>query len=204
MKSIRTILAILIAAFAAVGLGACMSDDEVINNENTEKDIAEIFEKMKGTYTGNLAMPDNSQKTLKFQINQQAQIVISSFPMENILYQVYGNDYLNVTMSAEAVGYTDAIDSVGVTTNTGSIKNQCLAFVAQPDLMNPELHFSFTKDGQSHSGWANIRTRGIYDPVMEVLDINFIVEDLVIDGVGYEGKLPAGGLNQPIMTASKE
>lgn len=105
--------AILTVILMAVGVASCSDDSNVYNIGNQQEYIKQTFEGMKGTYAGNLTMPDNSVYTTKFVIDDMANLKISSFPMDRILNEVYKGDYLNVKMSGDAVSFSCPIDSVG-------------------------------------------------------------------------------------------
>lgn len=172
---------ILIAILMAVGIASCSTDDGYTQGSAQEQ-FQKIFENMKGSYAGTLTLPDNSSMTVKYDIDNEAKVNISSFPMDRILFKVYQSDYLKVKMGAEAVSYSCPIDSVG-------LSGGYLTFVTKRDYTSNTIHFSFTKDEQQHSGYAYVTVKGYYDYTRNWMNINFIVTDLIIDQKDYTKEL---------------
>lgn len=171
-KNIQYFVWTLIALCVAVVFNSC-SDDS--SGTNVYGNIKATFDKMKGTYKGQMAMPDNGRQEVTFSIDQQANVVLTSFPMSNVLSKVYPNDFQRVTLSGEALTYSCPIDSVGIPADGQ------LQFVTKEDFSSNRVDFSYTKDGQSHSGYMLVKSKGLYNSLMNSLTINFIVTDLIID-----------------------
>lgn len=166
---------ILIAIMMAIGIVSCSSDDNNKSYQETQQEyIKKMFEGMKGTYSGYLVMPDNSSAPVKFTIDNMANVNIASFPMDRILYEVYGSDYLAVKMSGNAISYSCPIDSVGFTGNY-------MSFVSKNDLSTGTIKFSYTKDGEPFNGYAFVTVKGLYNSMQKIVNVNFIVTDLTIN-----------------------
>lgn len=173
--------AILTVILMAVGVASCSDDSNVYNIGNQQEYIKQTFEGMKGTYAGNLTMPDNCVYTTKFVIDDMANLKISSFPMDRILNEVYKGDYLNVKMSGDAVSFSCPIDSVG-------FSGGYMTFVTKNDYVSNVIRFSFTKDETQHSGYAFVTVKGYYDPTRKWVNVNYIVTDLIVDGRDYSSE----------------
>lgn len=165
---------ILIAISLAIGFASCSTDDGKSYQQGQQEYIQKTFESMKGSYAGTLEMPDNSSRTVKFSIDKQANFKIPSFPMEQILYKVYGGDYLSVQQSADAVSFDCPIDSVGFT-------GGYMTIVTKNNLVANRIDFSYTKGEEKHEGYALLTVKGLYNPSNRILVTNFIVTELVID-----------------------
>ncbi len=172
---------VLIAILVAIGISSC-SDDGKSYQEGQQEYIQKTFESLKGDYAGSLVMPDNSSATIKFTIDGMANFKVSSFPMDQILYSVYGGEYLSVKMSSDAVSFNCPIDSVGFT-------GGYLAFVTKKDLTTNKIEFSYEKDGAKHQGYALVTVKGLYNPSQRLLEVNFIVEELIVDQKDYTSNL---------------
>ncbi len=181
MKYIHKLSQVLIAILMAIGISSC-SEDSTSYQEGQEKYIQKTFESMKGDYVGSLGMPDNSSSTIKFTIDDEANFKISSFPMDPILFCVYGGEYLSVKMSSDAVGFNCPIDSVGFT-------GGYLAFVTKKDLVTNKIEFAYEKDEMQHQGYALVTVKGLYNASQKMLEVNFIVEELVVDKMDYTSNL---------------
>ncbi len=181
MKYIHKLSQVLIAILMAIGISSC-SEDSTSYQEGQEKYIQKTFESMKGDYVGSLGMPDNSSSTIKFTIDDEANFKISSFPMDPILYCVYGGEYLSVKMPSDAVGFNCPIDSVGFT-------GGYLAFVTKKDLVTNKIEFAYEKDETQHQGYALVTVKGLYNASQKMLEVNFIVEELVVDKMDYTSNL---------------
>ena len=170
------ILKILFAAVAATGLSSC-SDDNT-NDFDPFKAVSELFENMKGEYSGTYSTPYNVRKDVKFSIDKQAEFKISKFPMENILYRVYQGEYENVRLNADALTFSAPIDSVGYDSGF-------LTFITKSNTIVNRIDFSFTKDDQTYNGWALVTVKGMFNNTLKLMDANFIVTDLVIDNKDF-------------------
>ena len=84
-KTVR-FFGILFAVIAATGFVSC--SDDTTSNFDPAGSIAEIFENMKGDYSGTYNTPYNVRKEVRFSIDKQAEFKISNFPMENVLYNI--------------------------------------------------------------------------------------------------------------------
>ncbi len=177
MKKNNQLSLILIAILVAIGISSCTEDGKSYQ-ESQQEYIQKTFESLKGDYVGALTMPDNSSSKIKFTIDNLANFKIASFPMDQILYSVYGGEYLSVKMSGNAVSFDCPIDSVGFTSGY-------LAFVTKKDLVSNKIEFSFTKDEVQHQGYALVTVKGLYDPSKKILEVNFIVEELIVDNKDY-------------------
>lgn len=173
---------ILIAISLAIGFASCSTDDGKGYQQGQQEYIQKTFESMKGSYAGALEMPDNSSRTIKFSIDKQANFKIPSFPLEQILYKVYGGDYLSVQQSADAVSFDCPIDSVGFT-------GGYMTIVTKNNLVANRIDFSYTKGGEKHEGYALLTVKGLYNPSNRILVTNFIVTELVIDRKDYTSEL---------------
>ena len=90
-KTVR-FFGILFAVIAATGFVSC--SDDTTSNFDPAGSIAEIFENMKGDYSGTYNTPYNVRKEVRFSIDKQAEFKISNFPMENVLYNIYKGEYV--------------------------------------------------------------------------------------------------------------
>lgn len=171
-KNIQYLVWTLIALCVAVGFNSC-SDDS--SGNNAYGNLKATFDKMKGNYKGQMVMPDNGRQEVTFSIDQQANVVLTSFPMNNVLSKVYPNDYQRVTLSGDALSYSCPIDSVGIPADGQ------LQFVTKEDFSSNRVDFSYTLGGQEHSGYMLVKTRGLYNSLMNCLTINFVVTDLFVD-----------------------
>ena len=169
-------LGILFAVIAATGFVSC--SDDATSNFDPASTIAEIFENMKGEYSGTYNTPYNVRKEVKFSIDKQAEFKISNFPMENILYSVYQGEYENVKLNADALAFSAPIDSVGYDSGF-------LTFITKSNTIVNRIDFSFTKDEQTHNGWALVTVKGMFNNTLKMMDANFIVTDLVIDNKDF-------------------
>ena len=167
---------ILFAVIAATGFISC--SDDTTSNFDPAASISELFENMKGEYSGTYNTPYNVRKDVKFSIDKQAEFKISKFPMENILYRVYQGEYENVRLNADALTFSAPIDSVGYDSGF-------LTFITKSNTIVNRIDFSFTKDDETHNGWALVTVKGMFNNTLKMMDANFIVTDLVIDNKDY-------------------
>ena len=167
---------ILIAVIAATGFISC--SDDTTSNFDPAASISELFENMKGEYSGTYNTPYNVRKDVKFSIDKQAEFKISKFPMENILYRVYQGEYENVRLNADALTFSAPIDSVGYDSGF-------LTFITKSNTIVNRIDFSFTKDDETHNGWALVTVKGMFNNTLKMMDANFIVTDLVIDNKDF-------------------
>ena len=167
---------ILFAVIAATGFISC--SDDTTRNFDPAASISELFENMKGEYSGTYNTPYNVRKDVKFSIDKQAEFKISKFPMENILYRVYQGEYENVRLNADALTFSAPIDSVGYDSGF-------LTFITKSNTIVNRIDFSFTKDDETHNGWALVTVKGMFNNTLKMMDANFIVTDLVIDNKDY-------------------
>ena len=167
---------ILFAVIAATGFISC--SDDTTSNFDPAASISELFENMKGEYSGTYNTPYNVRKDVKFSIDKQAEFKISKFPMENILYRVYQGEYENVRLNADALTFSAPIDSVGYDSGF-------LTFITKSNTIVNRIDFSFTKDDQAHNGWALVTVKGMFNNTLKLMDANFIVTDLVIDNKDF-------------------
>ncbi|MCI6828707.1 MAG: hypothetical protein MR924_05535 [Prevotella sp.] len=174
-KTVR-FFGILFAVIAATGFVSC--SDDTTSNFDPAGSIAEIFENMKGDYSGTYNTPYNVRKEVRFSIDKQAEFKISNFPMENVLYNIYKGEYENVRLNADALTFSAPIDSVGYDSGF-------LTFITKSNTIVNRIDFSYTKDEETHNGWALVTVKGIFNNTMKMMDANFIVTDLVIDNKDY-------------------
>lgn len=167
---------ILFAVIAATGFISC--SDDTTSNFDPAASISELFENMKGEYSGTYNTPYNVRKDVKFSIDKQAEFKISKFPMENILYSVYQGEYENVRLNADALTFSAPIDSVGYDSGF-------LTFITKSNTIVNRIDFSFTKDDETHNGWALVTVKGMFNNTLKMMDANFIVTDLVIDNKDF-------------------
>ena len=167
---------ILFAVIAATGFISC--SDDTTSNFDPAASISELFENMKGEYSGTYNTPYNVRKDVKFSIDKQAEFKISKFPMENILYRVYQGEYENVRLNADALTFSAPIDSVGYDSGF-------LTFITKSNTIVNRIDFSFTKDDETHNGWALVTVKGLFNNTLKMMDANFIVTDLVIDNKDF-------------------
>lgn len=167
---------ILFAVIAATGFISC--SDDTTSNFDPAASISELFENMKGEYSGTYNTPYNVRKDVKFSIDKQAEFKISKFPMENILYRVYQGEYENVRLNADALTFSAPIDSVGYDSGF-------LTFITKSNTIVNRIDFSFTKDDQTYNGWALVTVKGMFNNTLKLMDANFIVTDLVIDNKDF-------------------
>ena len=167
---------ILFAVIAATGFISC--SDDTTSNFDPAASISELFENMKGEYSGTYNTPYNVRKDVKFSIDKQAEFKISNFPMENVLYRVYQGEYENVRLNADALTFSAPIDSVGYDSGF-------LTFITKSNTIVNRIDFSFTKDDQEHNGWALVTVKGMFNNTLKLMDANFIVTDLVIDNIDF-------------------
>lgn len=170
------ILKILFAAVAATGLSSC-SDDNT-NDFDPFKAVSELFENMKGNYVGSYNNPYNVRKEVKFSIDKQAEFKISNFPMDNVLYKIYGGEYESIKLNADNLDFSAPIDSVGYDSGY-------LTFITKNNTIVNRIEFSFSKDDEKHDAWALVTVKGIFDGIANRIEANFIVTDLVIDNKDY-------------------
>ena len=167
---------IIFAVIVAIGFVSC--SDDTTSDFDPAGTVSELFENMKGEYTGIYSTPNNVRKDVKFSIDKQAEFKISNFPMENILYSVYQGEYENVKLNADALAFSAPIDSVGYDSGF-------LTFITKSNTIVNRIDFSFTKDEQTHNGWALVTVKGMFNNTLKMMDANFIVTDLVIDNKDY-------------------
>ena len=167
---------ILFAVIAATGFISC--SDDTTSNFDPAASISELFENMKGEYSGTYNTPYNVRKDVKFSIDKQAEFKISKFPMENILYRVYQGEYENVRLNADALTFSAPIDSVGYDSGF-------LTFITKSNTIVNRIDFSSTKDDETHNGWALVTVKGMFNNTLKMMDANFIVTDLVIDNKDF-------------------
>ena len=167
---------ILFAVIAATGFISC--SDDTTSNFDPAASISELFENMKGEYSGTYNTPYNVRKDVKFSIDKQAEFKISKFPMENILYRVYQGEYENVRLNADALTFSAPIDSVGYDSGF-------LTFITKSNTIVNRIDFSFTKDDETHNGWALVTVKGMFNNTLKMMDANYIVTDLVIDNKDF-------------------
>ena len=167
---------ILFAVIAATGFISC--SDDTTSNFDPAASISELFENMKGEYSGTYNTPYNVRKDVKFSIDKQAEFKISKFPMGNILYRVYQGEYENVRLNADALTFSAPIDSVGYDSGF-------LTFITKSNTIVNRIDFSFTKDDETHNGWALVTVKGMFNNTLKMMDANFIVTDLVIDNKDF-------------------
>ncbi len=178
MHKLKIYLIILCLFFTGIGFTSC-SDDTATTEDYTSL-FDGIFASVKSEYTGNLTLLDNTAVALKFKITDDnisgavsTDVKVSEFPMGNIFYNLYPNDYNHINVSSEDE-YVAPLDSVGFLSS--SIMN-----FKTDNSHTSQLNFTFTKDGVKHTGWAQISTTGIYYSSQGTLQITFTVTDLVVD-----------------------
>ena len=167
---------IIFAVIVAIGFVSC--SDDTTSDFDPAGTVSELFENMKGEYTGIYSTPNNVRKDVKFSIDKQAEFKINNFPMENVLYRVYQGEYENVRLNADALTFSAPIDSVGYDSGY-------LTFITQSNTIVNRIDFSFTKDDQAHNGWALVTVKGMFNNTLKLMDANFIVTDLVIDNIDF-------------------
>lgn len=170
----------LVAILVAIGFNACSEES---TSNGAYGNVKATFDKMKGNYKGKFSKANGTLQELSFSIDQQANVVVASFPLDNVMAKLYPNDYEHVTYSGEALNYTCSIDSVGIPADGQ------LSFVTSDDLAKSRVDFSYTKDNQSHNGYILVKTKGVYNSLMNALSINFIVTDLIVDNTDYTSAL---------------
>ena len=167
---------ILFAVIAATGFISCSAD--TTRNFDPAASISNLFETTTGEYSGTYNTPYNVRKDVKFSIDKQAEFKISKFPMENILYRVYQGEYENVRLNADALTFSAPIDSVGYDSGF-------LTFITKSNTVVNRIDFSFTKDDETHNGWALVSVKGMFNNTLKMMVANFIVTDLVIDNIDF-------------------
>ncbi len=159
-------------------LSSCSDDSQAEDGHNY---ITNAFESMKATYEGTATMNDNSSRqTVDFTIDKQANVVVRNFPIELVLQKVYPNDYQNIQGETEGLGYTAAIDSVGVPSTS------VLTWKAK----DQDVVFNFKKDGTSHKMTLTLVTSGYYELTRSLLSLQMGVADLIVDNEDLTRFLP--------------
>lgn len=178
-KEVKSI--VLFVIFMAIGLCSCSNNTYEENAENNQ--VSVIFKSMSGNYSGTFVNLRNISKQVKFQINEQSKVVISTFPMDNILYKLYPTEANSIRLSGEALSVECPIDSVGISSG-------CLFYKTTNDLVSNQLKFSFnTKDQQIHEGVAWVLVKGNFDYIRQMMEVNLSVVDLKVDGHEYKNEL---------------
>ena len=175
-KKHLSIWGIIFSVIVGTGLVSC--SDDTTSNFDPAGSISELFENMKGEYSGTYSTPYNVRKDVKFSIDKQAEFKINNFPMENVLYRVYQGEYENVRLNADALTFSAPIDSVGYYSGF-------LTFITKSNTIVNRIDFSFTKDDQTYNGWALVTVKGMFNNTLKLMDANFIVTDLVIDNKDF-------------------
>lgn len=166
----------------AIGVASCSDDSG--GGSGAFNNVKNTFEKMKGSYTGQMSMPSNQRQEVSFSIDANANVVVTSFPMDNVMAKVYPNDYQRVSYSGDAFTYSCPIDSIGLPADGQ------LQFVTKEDFESNRVNFSYKLKETEHTGYMLIKTKGIYNSFMNSLTVNFIVTDLVIDNNDYSSVCP--------------
>lgn len=170
----------LVAILVAIGFNACSEES---TSNGAYANVKATFDKMKGNYKGKFSKANGTLQELSFSIDQQANVVVASFPLDNVMAKLYPNDHEHVTYSGEALNYTCPIDSVGIPADGQ------LSFVTSADLTKSRVDFSYTKDNLSHNGYILVKAKGVYNSLMNSLSVNFIVTDLIVDNTDYTSAL---------------
>lgn len=172
---------VLFVILMAIGLCSCSSDSYDENSGSNQ--VAAIFKSMQGNYVGSFVNLQNMSKQVKFQINEQSKVIIPTFPMDNILYKLYPSEANSIRLSGEALSLECPIDSVGLSTGY-------LYYKTNNDLVNNQVNFSFyTKDQKNHEGFAWVLVKGNFDYIRQMMEVNFCVVDLKVDGHEYKNEL---------------
>lgn len=180
------ILSAILLLTTGVLFSACSDDDDRADKQYIDR-TSEVFQHMKGDYTGSILLDDNTSKNIRVSIADDANlgttcVTMSNFPMEKIFSKLNPNSW-QYTQLDSAVHYVAPIDS-------GSYVNTAMIFKTD-DERTPQITFNYKDaDGQGHNGWAQVSTTGTYLTSTHLLELNFQVTDLVIDNQDRTGLLP--------------
>lgn len=166
----------LFAMFLAIGTTSCDDGNSTYYDPNSAaNEYQQIFEGMKGEYAGNYTSPLGNSVSLKYNIDSKANVNLSSFPMENVLYKLCGGDYQYAKLSGEALSISCPIDSVGYSSGY-------MTFKTKNDLEHNVLNFAYTFQNVEHKGMLYVTVMGVYNPQARLITTNFVVTDLIVDG----------------------
>lgn len=177
----NSIILVLVAIFVAIGLNSCDNDTTYYDPNSKIKEYQQIFENMKGNYSGSYTTPLNTSKVVKYTIDSQANVNVPNFPMETVLAKLCGSDYEYAELSGNALNLSCPIDSVGYSSGF-------LTFKTKNDLTSNILNFSYTYQKVKHVGYMYVTVKGIYNPLQRTISTNFIVTDLILDNKDLSSK----------------
>lgn len=181
-KKIVNMIIVLFATFVAIGLNSCDGESNYYDPNSQLDEFNRIFENMKSSYAGTYTTPLNTKKTVKYNIDSQANVNVATFPMDAVMEKLCGGEYQYANLSGDALTFSCPIDSVGYSAGY-------LTFKTKEDLEHNKLDFSYTFKDVKHTGYMYLTVKGTYDPQKEIITTNFIVTDLIVDNHDYTSQL---------------
>ena len=173
---------VLVATFVAIGLNSCDGESNYYDPNSQVNEVNRILESMKSSYAGTYTTPLNTKKTVKYNIDSQANVNVATFPMDAVLEKLCGGEYSYADLSGDALTFSCPIDSVGYSAGY-------LTFKTKEDLEHNKLDFSYTFKDVKHTGYMYLTVKGTYNPQKEIITTNFIVTDLIVDNHDYTSQL---------------
>jgi len=182
-KIFKKLSMIVSVVFAALTICGC-DDSDSVRGEDGMDVVDELFQRIKASYTGKYISADNTAKQMRFSIDDQANVVVKSFPLDMILAKVYPYEYTSITEIRE---HGDLVSPI-----TGFNVNSSLTLLdfAASNRDKGVVSFKYVKDGEEHSGWAQITVIGAYNIYGSTLTARFTVNDLVIDNNDLQNLTP--------------
>lgn len=173
---------VLVATFVAIGLNSCDGESNYYDPNSQVNEVNRILESMKSSYAGTYTTPLNTKRTVKYNIDSQANVNVATFPMDAVLEKLCGGEYSYADLSGDALTFSCPIDSVGYSAGY-------LTFKTKEDLEHNKLDFSYTFKDVKHTGYMYLTVKGTYNPQKEIITTNFIVTDLIVDNHDYTSQL---------------
>ena len=153
---------VLVATFVAIGLNSCDGESNYYDPNSQVNEVNRILESMKSSYAGTYTTPLNTKKTVKYNIDSQANVNVATFPMDAVLEKLCGGEYSYANLSGDALTFSCPIDSVGYSAGY-------LTFKTKEDLEHNKLDFSYTFKDVKHTGYMYLTVKGTYNPQKEII-----------------------------------
>ena len=178
MKKIKVMIGL---AVMMLMVAACSENS---NSDGDIETVDRLFQRIKASYKGNYMATNNTMHPLNFTIDNQANVVVDQFPMNLILAKLYPDEYSMIIPTATSTALKAPIKGFNLDSTLNFIEFS--TDVDQTELVD----FTFTKDEEEHTGWAQVHVVGVYNIYTSTMTIQFSVTDLVIDNQDMQSMTP--------------
>lgn len=146
-------------------------------DETPATEVQSYFEKavqgIKAAYTGTYRNADNVPQETQFAIDSQAHVVFAELPMDGIMAKLYPREYQGIKATASRYDDPIAVFTVDATQRYFAFRTDFAA--------RQRVDFSFTHDGEQHSGYAMVGAEVNHDATTGLVVVTLEVSDLIVD-----------------------